>query len=63
MKVGKLVRGLYQDNTNQPDRVGIIVDDGPSVVAGKPPTCKVFWPSGRIEEEWVEDLEVVDGNR
>lgn len=57
--VGDLVRGIYQDDTHQPDRVGIVVE----VINGQevPPVCKILWPNGQIEKEWTDDIEVVNG--
>lgn len=61
MKVGDLVRGTYQEDTHDPDRVGIVIE----VINSQeiPPVCKILWPDGRIEKEWTEDVEVMNASR
>tara|TARA_A100001515_G_scaffold22389_1_gene17086 strand:- start:670 stop:846 length:177 start_codon:yes stop_codon:yes gene_type:complete len=56
MKIGDLVRGWYSDFDGE--QIGIVID----VINSDyqvPPVCKVLWPTGEIEKEWTDDVEVV----
>ena len=58
MKVGDIVRcalDLEDDYSN----LGLIVcisNDSPEVC---PPVCRVLWSNGRLEKDWIDELEVV----
>ncbi len=53
MRIGNLVRAF----TGKSSEVGIVIEviNGLSV----PPVIKVLWPSGDIQKEWTDDVEVV----
>ena len=56
MKIGDLVRGLYSDFDGE--KIGMVID----VINSDyhvPPVCKILWPTGEIEKEWTDDVEVV----
>jgi hypothetical protein len=60
VKVGDLVRGWYSDFDGE--KVGVVVD----VINSDyhvPPVCKILWPSGEIDKEWTDELEVLSETR
>ena len=55
MKVGDLIRSCY---TDEEEHVGIVIE----VINSDyqvPPVCKILWPSGEIQKEWTDDVEVI----
>ena len=55
VKVGDLIKGWC---TDEEDQVGIVIE----VINSDyqvPPVCKILWPSGGIQKEWTDDVEVI----
>ena len=55
MKAGDLIRSCY---TDEEEHVGIVIE----VINSDyqvPPVCKILWPSGEIQKEWTDDVEVI----
>lgn len=58
IKIGDLVRGWSIIGAFDGEKVGVVVD----VINSDyqvPPVCKVLWPSGEIEKQWTDDVEVL----
>lgn len=58
MKVGDLVQPIDGKEFPQEPQIGIIIEVINHIAV--PPVCKVWWPSGVIDKEWTDELEVVN---
>lgn len=62
MKIGDLVKWFQEDDLpGCVSRTGIVVEmiSHPFV----PTACRVLWPNGSLEKDWVDELEVVNESR
>ena len=61
MKIGDLVRSRFKPHhLDEPceEQIGIVIDVNLSDYQ-VPPVCKILWPTGEIQKEWEDDVEVV----
>ena len=61
MKVGDLVQPTTGKEFPEEPQVGIIIEVIDYTDAGA--ICKVLWTGGVIDEEWTNELEVVNESR
>jgi hypothetical protein len=63
VKVGDLVRTIYDGEPlgNNLTNFGIIIEVIDHVEV--PPVVKILWNSGKIDKEWIDELELINENR
>ena len=61
MKVGDLVYGQFEETPagDVECAFGIVIEIINSDYQ-VPPVCKIMWPTGVIEKEWTDDVQLVD---
>ena len=57
LEVGDLVRGWNDVILGEEKRVGIVIEMQDDRVV--PPAAWIMWPSGEIDKEWADEIEIV----
>jgi len=61
MKIGDMVQPILGKEFPQELQLGIIIEVIDHIDV--PPVVKILWQDGVIDEEWTDDIEVINASR